>query len=61
MFKPLLSAMNQAGGGVGFANGGSLDTSSGGQTFGAVKAFVVTDDITNSQDSLEKIRQKATI
>jgi hypothetical protein len=61
MFKPLLSAINEAGGGVGFANGGTLDTSSGGQTFGAIKAFVVTDDITNSQDSLDKIRQKATI
>lgn len=61
MFKPLLSAINEAGGGVGFANGGTLDTSSGGQTFGAIKAFVVTDDITNSQSSLDKIRQKATI
>ena len=61
MFKPLLSALNEAGGGVGFADGGTLDTSVGGQTFGAIKAFVVTDDITDSQDSLEKIRQKATI
>ena len=46
---------------LGFADGGTLDTSVGGQTFGAIKAFVVTDDITDSQDSLEKIRQKATI
>ena len=61
MFKPLLSAMNEAGGGVGFADGGTLDTSSNGQTFGAIKAFVVTDDVTNSQNSLDKIRQKATI
>jgi len=61
MFKPLLSAINQAGGGVGFANGGTLDTSVGGNTIGAVKAFVVTDDITNSQNSLEEIRKKATI
>jgi len=61
MFKPMLSAMNEAGGGVGFANGGSLDTSVGGQTIGAVKAFVVTDDITDSQKGLEIIRQKATI
>ena len=61
MFKPMLSAMNEAGGGVGFASGGSLDTSVGGQTIGAVKAFVVTDDITDSQKGLEIIRQKATI
>ena len=61
MFKPLLSAINQAGGGVGFASGGTLDTSVGGNTIGAVKAFVVTDDITNSQNSLEEIRKKATI
>jgi hypothetical protein len=61
MFKPMLSAMNEAGGGVGFADGGTLDTSSNGQTFGAIKAFVVTDDVTNSQNSLDKIRQKATI
>ena len=61
MFKPLLSAINEAGGGVGFANGGTLDTGTGGETFGAVKAFVVTDEITDSQNSLQKIRQKATI
>lgn len=61
MFKPVLSAINEAGGGVAFANGGTLDTSVGGATFGAVKAFVVTDDITESQNSLDKIRQKANI
>lgn len=61
MFKPLLSALNEAGGGVGFANGGTLDNGVGGATIGAVKAFVVTDDITQSQNSLQKIRQKATI
>lgn len=61
MFKPVLSAMNEAGGGVGFADGGSLDTGVGGATMGVIKAFVVTDDITDSQDGLEKIRQKATI
>ena len=61
MFKPVLSAINEAGGGVGFANGGTLDTGSGGLTIGAVKAFVVTDDITDSQQGLEKIRQKAKI
>ena len=61
MFKPLLSALNEAGGGVAFANGGTLDTGAGGATIGAVKAFVVTDDITQSQNNLEVIRQKATI
>ncbi len=61
MFKPVLSAINEAGGGVPFSEGGSLDTSTGGVTLGAVKAFVVTDDITESQNSLEKIRQKAKI
>jgi len=61
MFKPLLSAINEAGGGVGFANGGTLDTGTGGATIGAIKAFVVTDDITESQNNLNKIRQKATI
>ncbi len=61
MFKPILSAINQAGGGVGFASGGTLDTGSGGMTIGAVKAFVVTDDITDSQKGLETIRQKAQI
>jgi hypothetical protein len=61
MFKPLLSALNEAGGGVAFANGGTLDTGTGGATIGAVKAFVVTDDITESQNNLSKIRQKATI
>ena len=61
MFKPLLSAINEAGGGVGFANGGTLDTGTGGATIGAIKAFVVTDDITESQNNLSKIRQKATI
>ena len=61
MFKPVLSAINEAGGGIGFAGGGTLDTGSGGLTLGAVKAFVVTDDITDSQKGLEKIRQKAKI
>ena len=37
MFKPLLSAMNEAGGGVGFADGGTLDTSSNGQTLELLK------------------------
>jgi len=61
MFKPLLSSINQAGGGVGFADGGTLDTGSAGMTTGVVKAFVVADEMTNEQDRLTNIRRKATI
>lgn len=59
MFRPLLSSINEAGGGRGFDGG--LDESSNGMTTGVVKAFVVSDDITNSQNKLNKIRRKATI
>jgi hypothetical protein len=59
MFQPFLSAINEAGGGRGFDGG--LDEGSGGMTAGLVKAFVVTDDLTQSQDKLSKIRRKATI
>ena len=59
MFRPLLSQINEAGGGRGFDGG--LDEGSGGATAGVVKAYVVTDDLTNSQDKLTKIRRKATI
>ena len=61
MFKPLLSSINQAGGGVGFADGGTLDTGSAGMTTGIVKAFVVADEMTNEQDRLTNIRRKASI
>ena len=61
MFKPLLSNINQAGGGVGFADGGTLDTGSAGMTTGVVKAFVVADEMTNEQDRLTNIRRKASI
>ena len=61
MFKPLLSDINKAGGGVGFADGGTLDTGSAGITTGIVKAFVVADEMTNEQDRLNNIRRKATI
>jgi len=57
MFKPILSAINEAGGGRSFAAG---DGSSG-TTLGAIKAFVVADDMTKQQDKLSKIRRKATI
>ena len=57
MFKPILSAMNEAGGGRSFAAGDGTS----GMTLGAVKAFVVADDMSKQQDKLTKIRRKATI
>lgn len=57
MFKPLLSAINEAGGGRSFASGEGV----GGTTLGVVKAFVVADDMTKQQDKMSKIRRKATI
>lgn len=57
MFKPLLSALNEAGGGRAFAGSDGV----GGVTTGVVKAFVVADDMTKEQDKLTKIRRKATI
>ena len=57
MFKPLLSAINEAGGGRAFASGEGI----GGTTMGVVKAFVVADDMTKQQDKMSKIRRKATI
>ena len=57
MFKPLLSAINEAGGGRAFASGEGV----GGSTMGVVKAFVVADDMTKQQDKMSKIRRKATI
>jgi len=59
MFRPLLSAINQAGGGENFDS--SIDGGAGGHTMGVVKAFVVSDDITRSQNKLSKIRKIATI
>ena len=57
MFKPILSAINEAGGGRAFAGTDGV----GGVTTGVVKAFVVADDMTKEQDKLTKIRRKATI
>lgn len=57
MFKPLLSAINEAGGGRSFASSEGV----GGSTMGVVKAFVVADDMTKQQDKMSKIRRKATI
>ncbi len=61
MFKPLLSAINEAGGGTAFADKSSISTQSQGITGGVVKAFVVADEMTNTQDRLTKIRRRATI
>lgn len=61
MFKPLLSAINEAGGGAAFADKSSISTQSQGITGGVVKAFVVADEMTNTQDRLTKIRRRATI
>jgi hypothetical protein len=61
MFRPMLSAINEAGGGRGFADGGMIGGASGGITTGTVKAFVVADEMTNEQDRLNNIRRKATI
>lgn len=64
MFQPLLSAMNVAGGGVGFARGGVAGGSSiptnASAFLSPVKTFVVTDEMTNSQNQLASIRRKAT-
>jgi hypothetical protein len=67
-FRPLLSNINVAGGGIGFARGGAtssamqmgrkatalMDTQS-------VKAYVLTDEMTNSQSRLNKIRRRASV
>lgn len=61
MFKPILSKINEAGGGRKFADGGTLDDGGAVGTLGLVKAFVVTDEVNDSQNQLEKIRTTATI
>ena len=61
MFRPLLSAINEAGGGRRFADGGIVEGDTGGMTAGVVKAYVVADDMSNAQDRLAKIRRKSTI
>ena len=61
MYRPLLSAINEAGGGRRFADGGIVEGDTGGMTAGVVKAYVVADDMSNAQDRLAKIRRKSTI
>ncbi len=64
-FRPLLSSINVAGGGIGFARGGATAPDVGDaldmMSPTPVKAFVVTDDMTKSQDRLSKIRRRASI
>ena len=60
MYRPLLSSINQAGGGIGFANGGEIGTAPlPDMSNQIVKAYVVTDEMTESQDLLAKIRKRA--
>tara|TARA_R110000764_G_scaffold63236_1_gene133884 strand:- start:163 stop:2136 length:1974 start_codon:yes stop_codon:yes gene_type:complete len=65
MFRGALSNMNVAGGGVGFARGGATtaqetDISSATDFQNEpVKAFVITDDLTSSQDKLAQIRRRS--
>ena len=63
MFRGALSNMNVAGGGVGFARGGatSIDEGGGIQSISnePVKAYVITDDLTTSQEKLAQIRRRS--
>lgn len=66
MFRGALSDMNVAGGGVGFARGGATSASETGDLASLsdyqqepLKAFVITDDLTNSQDKLAQIRRRS--
>ena len=63
MFRGALSGMNVAGGGVGFARGGatSEDTGEGitGLSTAPIKAYVLTDSISDSQAKLAKIRRRS--
>ena len=70
MFRNQLSAMNEAGGGVKFADGGLLNnpqfanqqfTSSMMQGGGTQKVFVVESDITSSQRTVNVLESNATI
>ena len=71
MFRPQLSAMNQAGGGKKFADGGLLNMSSfsaarfnsaqfnTGGGGGSSRVVVVESDITNSQGKVKTIQTNA--
>ncbi len=63
MFRGALSGMNVAGGGVGFARGGATteDTGEGiaGLSTAPIKAYVLTDSMSDSQAKLAKIRRRS--
>jgi len=65
MFRGALSGMNVAGGGVAFARGGATTPGEGAGFNGfsnePLKAFVLTDEMTSSQDRLSKIRRRSSI
>jgi hypothetical protein len=65
MFRGALSNMNVAGGGVAFARGGatSPDVSSAISQVNSepLKAYVITDELSDSQDKLEQIRRRSNI
>ena len=63
MFRGALSNMNVAGGGVGFARGGATTEDTGesiaGLSTAPIKAYVLTDSLTDSQAKLAKIRRRS--
>ena len=63
MFRGALSNINVAGGGVGFARGGATSIDEGGAlpniSNEPVKAYVITDDLTTSQEKLAQIRRRS--
>jgi len=65
MFRGALSGMNVAGGGVAFARGGATTPGEGAGFNGfsnePMKAYVLTDEMTDSQDRLSKIRRRSSI
>lgn len=66
MFKPLLSRINSAGGGVRFADGGILNSMGGnfdmfGVPTASTNVVVVESDITNSQNQVSTIEANASL
>jgi hypothetical protein len=69
MYRSQLSAINEAGGGVKFADGGLLNSpqfanqqfSSGMTNGGMQKVYVVESDITSSQRTVNVLESQATI
>ena len=63
MFRGALSNMNVAGGGVGFARGGATSEDTGysiaGLSTAPIKAYVLTDSMSDSQAKLAKIRRRS--